>query len=63
MAQVYEYIMQSLVKYRGMYNDMAALLRSGPAAPDLHAAHDLLAHALPASDQVGAPALRVWEFH
>lgn len=62
MAQVYDYIMQSLVKYRGMYNDMAALLRSGAAAPDLHAAHDLLAHALPASDQVGAPALRVWEF-
>lgn len=48
-AQVYDYIMQSLAKYRAMYMDMAALMRSGQPAPDLHAHHDLLASHLPAN--------------
>lgn len=47
--QVYDYIMQSLAKYRNMYMDVAALMRSGQQAPDLHAHHDLLASHLPAS--------------
>lgn len=46
-AQVYQFIMQELVKYRGMYTGMAELLKSGTPGPDLHAHHDLLASALP----------------
>lgn len=47
--------MQSLAKYRNMYMDVAALMRSGQPAPDLHAHHDLLASHLPASaNQVSA---------
>ena len=46
-AQVYTFIMQELVKYRGMYTSMAELLKSGAPGPDLHAHHDLLASALP----------------
>ena len=46
-AQVYTFIMQELVKYRGMYTSMAELLKSGTPGPDLHAHHDLLASALP----------------
>ncbi len=45
--QVYTFIMQELVKYRGMYTSMAELLKSGAPGPDLHAHHDLLASALP----------------
>ncbi len=45
--QVYTFIMQELVKYRGMYTSMAELLKSGTPGPDLHAHHDLLASALP----------------
>ncbi len=55
--QVYDYIMQSLAKYRNMYMDVAALMRSGQQAPDLHAHHDLLASHLPASsNQVHLPS-------
>ena len=46
-VQVYQFIMQELVKYRGMYTGMAELLKSGNPGPDLHAHHDLLASALP----------------
>ena len=46
-VQVYTFIMQELVKYRGMYTSMAELLKSGTPGPDLHAHHDLLASALP----------------
>ncbi len=46
-TQVYQFIMQELVKYRGMYTSMAELLKSGTPGPDLHAHHDLLASALP----------------
>ena len=46
-AQVYTFIMQELVKYRGMYTSMAELLKSGAPGPDLHVHHDLLASALP----------------
>lgn len=46
-AQVHTFIMQELVKYRGMYASMAELLKSGTPGPDLHAHHDLLASALP----------------
>ena len=44
---MYQFIMQELVKYRGMYTSMAELLKSGTPGPDLHAHHDLLASALP----------------
>ena len=54
-VQVYDYILASLVKYRGMYMDMAALLRAGGPHPDLHAHHDLLAQALPASAGQAGP--------
>ena len=46
-VQVYTFIMQELVKYRGMYTSMAEALKSGTPGPDLHAHHDLLASALP----------------
>jgi hypothetical protein len=50
-VQVYDYIMQSLTKYRNLYMEM---VKNSSSPQDLHASHDLLASAA-ASAQVCEP--------